>query len=1038
MSLLAERGYNMFITDISLKRPVFAIVVILAMLAVGITSFLGLNLNDMPDTNIPYVTVSISLSGASPDQVESKVTKKVEEAVGQLTGVKHINSNIGEGLSITMIEFDDSRTADDAAQDVRTKISAIRAALPDDIGEPTISKLDFNEMPVLSLAITGDLTEVQMAGLVDDTIVPGINTVSGVGSVTTYGLLEREIQIKADKDKLASLNLTIDQVTSALRSDNIDIPSGKVGDNNREVTIRTYSSIENTEDFNDIIIATIDGTEIRVGDIAQVVDGYKDKDSKSYYNGKECIGVDIVKQSGTNTVEVADDIKAKITELGKTLPQGIRIDVLSDNSTSIRASVESVEETMIEGCALAVVIIFLFLRTLGSTVVSAISLPTSIITTFAAMKIMGFSLNTMSLMGLSLSVGLLIDDAIVVIENIVRHLRMGKAPLQAAKEGTSEISLAVLATTLTIVAIFLPMSVTEGMIGSFFREFGLTIAFAVMISLFVSFTLVPLMAARYVRDEEDREPRTKLGVFLRWFNHQFDEQAIFYKKMLSLVLSHRKKTILIVAIMFVLSLVTIPVMGMSFQPQQDKGSISISADLDAGLSLNAAEDKAKQIEDIVKKYPEVKVMYTTVEKNSISIRLDLTDKTERKKSGDELASEMRAEIKKIAGLDLSVSGSSGASGGSSKSYSIHIQGEDFDQLLAYSQKVKKLMSEIPGTVDVGMSYKAGKPETRILVNRDAAADLGVAPTSVSNTLGTLFNGSTVGQYEDDGDRIDVIVSVEDKQSTGIDSVDGIYLTSSTTRQMIPIEMLTEKQYATASSQIERYDKSRDIQVQTNFDGISSSDFSGQFMRKLMTELPPPNGISIGMGGDQQSMQESMMTLVQAIVLGILFVFLILAAQFESWIDPLAIMFSLPLAVIGAMLALFITGAGLSMIGLIGVIFLFGLVTKNAILLVDFIKKRRQDGMDRKEAILEAGLVRLRPIMMTTLAMILGMLPSALDSGTGSELRQPMAIAIIGGLISSTLLTLLVVPVIYTILDDIKNTLKPSKFISDFLLKMMPG
>ncbi|MDF3001687.1 MAG: cation/multidrug efflux pump [Bacillota bacterium] len=1028
----------MFITDISLKRPVFAIVVILAMLAVGITSFLGLNLNDMPDTNIPYVTVSISLSGASPDQVESKVTKKVEEAVGQLTGVKHINSNIGEGLSITMIEFDDSRTADDAAQDVRTKISAIRAALPDDIGEPTISKLDFNEMPVLSLAITGDLTEVQMAGLVDDTIVPGINTVSGVGSVTTYGLLEREIQIKADKDKLASLNLTIDQVTSALRSDNIDIPSGKVGDNNREVTIRTYSSIENTEDFNDIIIATIDGTEIRVGDIAQVVDGYKDKDSKSYYNGKECIGVDIVKQSGTNTVEVADDIKAKITELGKTLPQGIRIDVLSDNSTSIRASVESVEETMIEGCALAVVIIFLFLRTLGSTVVSAISLPTSIITTFAAMKIMGFSLNTMSLMGLSLSVGLLIDDAIVVIENIVRHLRMGKAPLQAAKEGTSEISLAVLATTLTIVAIFLPMSVTEGMIGSFFREFGLTIAFAVMISLFVSFTLVPLMAARYVRDEEDREPRTKLGVFLRWFNHQFDEQAIFYKKMLSLVLSHRKKTILIVAIMFVLSLVTIPVMGMSFQPQQDKGSISISADLDAGLSLNAAEDKAKQIEDIVKKYPEVKVMYTTVEKNSISIRLDLTDKTERKKSGDELASEMRAEIKKIAGLDLSVSGSSGASGGSSKSYSIHIQGEDFDQLLAYSQKVKKLMSEIPGTVDVGMSYKAGKPETRILVNRDAAADLGVAPTSVSNTLGTLFNGSTVGQYEDDGDRIDVIVSVEDKQSTGIDSVDGIYLTSSNTRQMIPIEMLTEKQYATASSQIERYDKSRDIQVQTNFDGISSSDFSGQFMRKLMTELPPPNGISIGMGGDQQSMQESMMTLVQAIVLGILFVFLILAAQFESWIDPLAIMFSLPLAVIGAMLALFITGAGLSMIGLIGVIFLFGLVTKNAILLVDFIKKRRQDGMDRKEAILEAGLVRLRPIMMTTLAMILGMLPSALDSGTGSELRQPMAIAIIGGLISSTLLTLLVVPVIYTILDDIKNTLKPSKFISDFLLKMMPG
>ena len=1020
----------MFITDISLKRPIFAIVVILAMLAVGITSFLGLNLNDMPETNIPYVVVIVNLPGASPDQVESKVTKEVEEAVGQLSGVKHITSNISEGSSMTMVEFDDSRSVDDAAQDVKTKINTIKADLPDDTSEPRVIKLNMNDMPVLSLAVTGDMNEAQLSDLVDDTIVTGINTVSGVGSVSTYGLLEREIQIKVDKDKLSSLNLTIDQVTNALRSDNIDTPSGKVGDSSREVTIRTYSSIENVNDFNDIIIATIDGTEIRLSDVAEVVDGYKQKDSISYYDGKECIGINISKQSGTNTVEVADDIKAKITEMEKTLPQGAKISVVSDNSTSIRASVESVEKTMIEGCALAVAIIFLFLRTLGSTAVSAISLPTSIITTFAAMKIMGFTLNTMSLMGLSLSVGLLVDDAIVVIENIVRHLRMGKTPLQAAKEATTEISLAVLATTLTIVAVFLPMSVTQGMIGSFFREFGLTIAFAVMISLFVSFTLVPLMAARYVRDEEDRKPRTKLGIFLRWFNHQFDLLAVFYKKMLSLVLGHRKKTILIAVIMFALSLITIPVMGISFQPQQDKGSISISAELDSGLSLTAAEEKAKQMEAIVNKYPEVKTVYTTVEKGSISISLDLTDKTERKKSGDELASEMRAEMKKIAGLDLSVSGSSGSGGmGASKSYSIHIQGEDFDQLLAYSQKVKKLMSEIPGTVDVGMSYKAGSPETRIVVNRDAAADLGIAPSSVSNALTTLFNGSTVGQYEDGGDRIDVTVSVEDEQSTGIDSVNGIYLTSSTTGQMIPVEMLTNKVYATASSEIDRYDKSRDIQVETNFDGISSTDFSGQFMKKLMTELPPPKAIQVGMGGDQQSMQESMMTLVQAIILGILFIFLILAAQFESWIDPFAIMFSLPLAIIGAMLALFITGAGLSMIGLIGVIFLLGLVTKNAILLVDFIKKRRHDGMDRKEAILEAGQVRLRPIMMTTLAMILGMLPSALDSGTGAELRQPMAIAIIGGLISSTLLTLLVIPVIYTILDDLKGMLKPSKLIS---------
>lgn len=1018
----------MFITDISLKRPVFAFVVIIAMLAVGITSFMGLTLNDMPATNIPYVVVSITLPGASPDQVENKVTKEVEEAIGQLSGVKHITSKISEGNSQTIIEFDDSVSTDDAAQELRTKINAIRGSLPDDIQEPTILKINMNEMPVLSLTVTGNMNAAKMSNLVSDTIVPGINTINGVGDVSTYGLLEREIQIKVDKDKLASLNLTIDQVTSALRSDNIDTPSGKVSDGNSEMTIRTYSGIKSVDDFNDVIIATIDGTEIHLGDVAKVVDGYKAKDSVSYYDGKECIGIDITKQSGTNTVEVADGVKAKITALEKTLPEGVKINVVDDNSTSIKASVHSVEKTMVEGCLLAVLIIFLFLRTLGSTLVSAISLPTSIIATFAAMKIMGFTLNTMSLMGLSLSVGLLVDDAIVVIENIVRHMRMGKSPLQAAKEATTEISLAVLATTLTIVATFLPLSVTEGMIGSYFREFGLTIAFAVVISLFVSFTLVPLLSERYVRDDESREPRTKLGVFLRWFNHQFDKLAVVYKKILMLVLANRKKTIIITAIMFALSLLTIPAMGMTFQAAQDKGSVSISANLDSGLSLGAAEKKAQQMEAIVKKYPEVKTVYTTVGKNSISISLDLTDKTNRKKSGDELASEMRTELKKIAGLDLSVSGSSTGMG-SSKAYSIHIQGEDFDQLLAYSQKVKKLMSEIPGTVDVGISYKAGKPETKIAVDRDAAADLGVAPSSVSNALATMFNGSTVGQYDDNGDRIDVTVSVENDQSTSIDSVKGIYLTSSTTGQMIPIERMTKNEYSTASSQIDRYDKSRDIQVETNFDGISSSDFSSQFMKKLMTELPAPKGISIGMGGEQQSMQESMGTMVQAIVLGILFIFLILAAQFESWIDPLAIMFSLPLAIIGAMLALYITGAGLSMVGLIGIIFLLGLVTKNAILLVDFIKKRRHNGLGRKEAILEAGQIRLRPIMMTTLAMILGMMPSALDTGTGSEMRQPMAIAIIGGLISSTLLTLLVIPVIYTILDDFKNKLKPSKLLA---------
>ncbi len=1013
----------MFLTSISLKRPVFAFVVIIALLAVGITSFINLDMNDMPETNIPYVMVSVGLPGASPDQVEAKVTKKLEEAIGQISGVKHITSTVNEGSSMTTVEFDDTRTVESAAQDVRTKLDSIRGSLPSDINDPVISKFDMNAMPIVSLAVTGDLSTRDMANLVNDTIVPELNTVTGVGSITVYGSQDREIQIKLDKEKLAAYNLTTDQVVASLKNDNIDSPSGKVSDSSREITLRTYGSIKKVDEFNDILIATRNGVEIRVRDVAEVIDGYEDRSSVSYWNSQECVGIDIVKQSGANTVTVADSIKQKLAQIQATLPGGVKIEVVDDNSEDIRSSVSNVEETMLEGCLLAVLVIFLFLRGLGSTAISAVSLPTSIITTFAALKFMNFTINTMTLMALSLSVGLLIDDAIVVIENIVRHLHMGKTPFQAAKEATSEISLAVMATTFTIVAVFLPMSTMGGMLGSFFKEFGLTIAFSVLVSLFVSFTLVPLLASRYIKHEEENPIKGRFGKFLVWFNLQFEYLAGYYRKVLEWVLSNRKKTLIITGVLFLLSLATIPQMSMSFQPAQDMGQINVSANLDAGMTLDAALQKTKSIEEIVRKYSAVNDIYTTVKADKISVSVRLADKEDRKESADEIAHQMRTDLQKIPGLDLSVSGASMGMG-SSKNYTLHIQGEDFNQLLEYSQQAKQVLASIPGAVDVGISYKAGKPEARMDVDRDAAADLGISPTSVSSTLGTLFNGVVVGQYEVGNDRYDVRVRLTDEQRRDLDSFDGIYVSGTNSGAgMVSLDQLTKKVYTTSSSTINRYDKSREIQVQANYVGMTSGDLSAAFMSKLNTELKPPGGISFGMGGEQASMQESMMGLIQAVLLGILFIFLILAAQFESWMDPLAIMFALPLAIIGAMIALFVSGAGLTMVGGIGIIFLLGLVTKNAILLVDFIKQRRHQGVGRREAILEAGLIRLRPILMTTLAMIAGMLPSALAMSTGSELRQPMAIAIIGGLVSSTLLTLLVIPVIYTLLDDVKGLLK---------------
>lgn len=1022
----------MKLTDISLKRPVFATVIIIAMIAVGIVSLLSLSINDMPDVNLPYVNISVTLTGASPDQIETKITKKIEDAVGQISGVKHITSTITEGNSNTTVEFTSDRSPDAALQDVRTKISSIRGSLPDNIDEPVITKIDINALPIMSLVVTGNLSDRDMSGLVDDVITKKLNTVNGVGSVTVYGNQEREIQIKLDKEKLAAYNLTTSEVVNSLESDNLDTPSGKVTNGSNEISIRTYGSIKNVDDFNNILLATRNGTEIRVRDVAEVVDGFKDQDSLSDYNGKKCIGIDIVKQSGANTVNVANAIKKEIASIQSTLPAGVKIETVNDNSTDITTSVNNIKETLVEGCLLAVLIVFLFLRDLGSTAISAISLPTSIITTFAALKYMNFTLNTMTLLGLSLAVGLLIDDSIVVIENIVRHLNMGKSPLQAAKDGTGEISLAVMATTLTIAAIFLPMAMMSGTIGEFFKQFGLTVAFSVLISLFVSFTLVPLLSSRNVKPEQSaqKKPKGPIGKFLTWFNHAFELLGIYYQRLLNKVLRHRLITLTITMVLFILSLSLIPHMGYSFQPTQDNGSINISANLDAGLTLDDADKTAKTMEAIIRKYPQVRYIYTTVTSDSISLYVKLSDKQYRKISSDEIGTEMREQLKHIPGIDLSVISSSTNSLSAGKQITYHITGNDFNQLLAYSLKAEHIMREVPGAVDVGLSYKAGKPEARLDVNRDMAADLGVSPKSISDTVSTLFNGMIVGQYQTDKDRYDVRVRLMDKQRQNLDSFNDIYVQSSNTgdsgQVMIPLDQVTNKVFTTSSATINRYDKAREIQLQANYVGTTSGQVSSAFMKKLQSDVKTPKGISIGVGGDMESMQESVVQLVQAVILGILFIFLILAAQFESFLDPLAIMFALPLAIIGALVALYVTGSGLSVVGGIGIIMLLGLVTKNAILLIDFIKQQRNAGVPRKEAILQAGLTRLRPIMMTTLAMIFGMLPQALSMSTGSEMRQPMADAIIGGLISSTLLTLLVIPIIYTILDDIKGLFSHKK------------
>ncbi|GBF35249.1 acriflavin resistance protein [Desulfocucumis palustris] len=1013
----------MFLTNLSLKRPVFATVIILALVSLGIISYVGLNINDYPEVEFPYVVVTVVQQGASPEQIETKIARKLEEAVGQISGVKHIYTTAQEGVATVVAEFSLETSPEVAAQDVRDKIGTIRGELPDDIEDPVIARFDPTAFPIISLAITGNITQKEMTGVVDDLVKKRLEVIKGVGNITVYGAQEREIQINLDKDKLAAYGITTSEVLASLGSENMEVPGGKVSSNGREITLRTMGQVDRPANFLDLPVARKDGVQIYVKDIATVVDGVKEMDSSSRYQGKPAIGLDVVKQSGSNTVLVADSVKEAVEDLRKELPPGVSLDIVSDNSVYIRDSVRDVFNTIIEGALLAVAMVFIFLRDWRSTMISALSIPTSIIATFFAMKMMNFSLNFMSLMALSLSVGLLIDDAIVVIENIVRHMRMGKTPLAAAKEASEEIGLAVMSTTLTVVAVFLPVAMMTGIVGQFFKQFGITVVFSVLVSLLVSFTLVPLLASRHLKDEKFRS-RGPLGKFLAWFNKGFDNFNLIYAHFLRVVLRNRWKTMGVALLLFIGSIMLVPLLGSSFIPSADMGEFTVEAEFDAGLNLEAAAGMTDKLEAIIRDYPEVVKTYSTINTDKVNIYVKMVDKKERERSASQIAADLRKKLHEVPGIRTAIVMQAGLN--VEKTVVFRLLGDDMNQLQKYAEQAQGIMESIPGAVDVGSSYIPGKPEGKVQIKQDVAADLGISTAQIGDTLRTLFNGVVVSQYEDGEDRVDVRVRLGDGQRKGLDDLSNIYLTSSIEpagggpHARIALSQVTEQSYATSPSKIRRFDRAKEIELSGNLDGISLGEFNKIFDERVKKEMPLPPGYSITASGESERMGDTFTSMGIALVTAILFIFFILASQFESYIDPFAIMFSIPMAIVGAIFGLLVMGSDLSLMSMIGIIMLMGLVTKNAILLIDFTKQRRTQGMERSEAIISAGLTRLRPIIMTSMAMIFGMLPLALALGSGAESRAPMAHAIIGGLIASTMLTLVVVPVMYTFLDDLKN------------------
>ncbi|MCU7493982.1 MAG: efflux RND transporter permease subunit [Ignavibacteria bacterium] len=1017
----------MKLADVSIKRPVFATMMIMALVVLGLFALTRLNIDLYPDVDIPVVVVTTALPGAGPEQIESDVTKPIEDAINPVAGVDHISSTSQEGVSIIVTQFKLEVDGKSAAQEVREKIAAIRSTLPTDIKEPVIQRYDPASQPILTLTVAGQRPEKELTTYTKDVIKKRLENVPGVGSVDLIGGAEREIHVDVDLERLKAYALSIQDVVQSVGASNVEIPGGNLEQGTRQLLLRTMGKFRNIEDFGKIIIVSKQGNIVRLNEVAQISDATVERTSLSRYNGKPAVGLNIMKQSGANTVQVADQVEKELQVLQKELPGDVRVSVAQDYSVFIRDSVSDVLFDIFYGGLLAVIVVYLFLANIRSTIISAIALPTSIITTFMVMYILNFTLNMMTLLALSLAVGLLIDDAIVVIENIYRHLDHGETPMEAAKSATSEIGLAVLATTFTIVAVFVPVAFMPGIVGRFFYQFGITVSVAVLVSLFVAFTLTPMLSSRWLKKEDEHLSKSGnlLHKVLYYFNHSFEWLNGKYRSTLAWALKHRLTIVLGSIAVFIFSVFMMRFLGTAFFPDTDRGEFTIQVNAAAGTSIDQTDRLCRIIEDRLHNVKEVTNLLTTVggtnvPVNRATILVKLTKKDERQRSQSEVISSLRSELINFPGANLNFS-VEGGPGGQEKPVTLSIRGAEIDKINEIAEKVRSAVHSTPGAVDIESSLEASKPEVRVRIDRDKASDLGVNVYSVASSVRSMVDGFVATKYQEGNEQYDVRVRLKENNRKSISDIENLSIMSSKSgpndgKINVRLGDVADVFEGVGPSKINRYDRQREIRVDANVSGRLMGEVLGDAMKKV-SKLPLPSGYSVSVVGQGQQQAESFLNILISLALAIIFVYIVLAMQFESFVYPFSIMLSLPMAIIGAIMALIAFNSALSVMSMIGIIMLMGLVTKNAILLIDFTNTLRERGLSRTEALLQAGPTRLRPILMTTLAMIFGMIPVALGLGEGSEFRSPMGQAVIGGLITSTMLTLLVVPVVYTIIDD---------------------
>ena len=1020
----------MFISDTAIKRPVLTIVAMLILVVFGIVALLQLDTDEFPEIDAPIVVVAIPYPGASPDVVEREVIEPIEEVISGISGVDRMTSSSLDSFGNIIVEFVFEKDPQQATQEIRDEISGIRNELPPEMEEPILTRFDPQDQPIVSLTLSSPgLTGAELTRIADPDITRRFRGIPGVASVDLAGGIERELVVEIRPRDLQATGVSVAQVVQGLQAQNLASPVGRLEGDMQERTIRLKGRLDAAADFKDLVVSQSAGRIIRLGDIADVRDATEEPRSFALYNDEEAVGINIIKSSGYSTTAVAEEIRAQVERIQETLPAGVRLRVVRDSGVRVDNSVAGVQETLLEGAALTVVVVFLFLNSWRSTVITGLALPVSVLASFIVVWMFGFTLNTMSLLGLSLAIGVLIDDAIVVRENIVRHVEMGKGHYEAAFEGTDEIGLAVTATTMSIVVVFLPVAFITGIAGQWFKPFALTIACSVLVSLFVSFSLDPMLSAYWPDPDTPMERRSFVSRLLGRFNAWFDRRAEAYKGVIAWALDHRVAMVSLALASFVaaLALPYYGVIGAGFTPETDESEFTIALETPAGSNLAYTRLKAEEVARIARTRPEVIYTYASVggqgeavDEGTVFVKLK--PKSERARSQSDVVADIRSDLVRLGGADTSIS--VGFNDGQ-KQIMLQLQGDDATELSRIADAILREVRQVPGAVDTGLSTKGQKPELDVQLDRALAGSLGVTVGQVAQALRPAFAGIDVGDWVDpSGETRDVTIRLARESRANVADLESMPLVvnSADGTATIPLGQVARVSPSIGPARIDHLDRERVITIEANTDGRPLNEVSNAIMERVRSNVPLPPGYALTEGGETESQTEIFTQMIIALGVAVMLMYFVLVIQFGSFLEPFSILLSLPLSLIGVMLGLSIAGETLNIMSMIGVILLMGIVAKNAILLIDFAKWSEEKGMDRREALIQAGRVRLRPILMTTFALIAGMIPVALGGGEGGDFRAPLGIAVIGGVITSTLLTLLVIPTVYEILADIRDWL----------------